>query len=524
VLEKAITSLLILLPAGCLLVHFQRHPRGRALYRFLLVALTVVSVASFTSFGAFNQIENHAGRVIFHWHEIFHYYLGSKYYPELGNSGLYDAAALADAESANPQIAQPRIRDLSNIDDSIAIEDAHARASLDYRPRFSAARWRAFKADLQSLKSVAAAGWLDRALFDAGFNPPPTWCVIGTPLANSLPLSLWLPYIDVILLLVCAVLVYRSFGGFALLAFVLAFCTNYLSDYSWTMGSYLRFGWFLGLVFGICALKERRFYLAGLGFGLSAALILFPMVFSVGVLAGSLLAVARRRLPFRPVALFVAGAGTIEILLGGISLLMFGPDGWYTFLQRIRIHADTYFVGHIGYRKIAVWGSDVAHQNFWWADGLARFKEWNTMLRERWAALLPYHLPAMGIGVGAAVWATRRLALDEAALLVGAVLLFLFMIPANYYYVYLSLVPVVLFRRPSTDWRDHALVLAFFALLAGIYFAAASHRDPLVQNYRINLLVLGFLMFWIVVRGLQGSASGWIARLWRVVHTSSTAG
>jgi hypothetical protein len=98
-----------------------------------------------------------------------------------------------------------------------------------------------------------------------------------------------------------------------------------------------------------------------------------------------------------------------------------------------------------------------------------------------------------------ACWSSIRLPLEEATLLIGGLLLFLLMIPANYYYAYLAIVPAVILRR-STDWRDRALLAAYFALLAGFYIAKASSPDGLVQNYRANLLVLAFFLLWVGLR------------------------
>ena len=59
------------------------------------LALTaIVSAAGWWNFGAF-----HFGGGFLHYHEFFHYYLGSKYFRELGYTGLYDCVALAEARS-----------------------------------------------------------------------------------------------------------------------------------------------------------------------------------------------------------------------------------------------------------------------------------------------------------------------------------------------------------------------------------------------------------------------------------------
>ena len=44
-----------------------------------------------------------------HFHEFFHYYLGSKYFNEVGYLGLYDCTALGDLEIAREDDVSPRI-------------------------------------------------------------------------------------------------------------------------------------------------------------------------------------------------------------------------------------------------------------------------------------------------------------------------------------------------------------------------------------------------------------------------------
>jgi hypothetical protein len=98
-----------------------------------------------------------------------------------------------------------------------------------------------------------------------------------------------------------------------------------------------------------------------------------------------------------------------------------------------------------------------------------------------------------------AVWSSINRSVEEATVLIGGLGLFLFMMPANYYYTYLALIPAILVR-PSTDWRDHVLIAAFFALLAGFYVAVGSSPDGLVQNHRANGLIFAFFLSWVGLR------------------------
>ncbi len=49
-----------------------------------------------------------------HYHEFFHYYLGSKYFAELGYTGLYDCVVVAELNAGRGDEVSGRwIRDLT---------------------------------------------------------------------------------------------------------------------------------------------------------------------------------------------------------------------------------------------------------------------------------------------------------------------------------------------------------------------------------------------------------------------------
>jgi hypothetical protein len=521
---QTITVLLLLIASLAVLLHLMRGPSSLAL-RGLLIALSLTALFVYTDYGRFQWIKNTPGvasatgeeskRALFHWHEIYHYYLGSKYYRELRNSGLYDAVALADSESPVPVIAVARIRDILDPMHSISIEQARERAQLYYRPNFTPSRWRDFKDDLEYMKSIAAADWLDLALFDAGFNPPPTWNVIGTPLANLLPLSYawadyplgwtqaeFLPLLDVALFLISCAFIYRAFALEGLSIFLIIFGTSSIPGFTWISGSFLRYIFVLGIVLGICFLKMHRYFWSGIFLGLATSVIVFPAVFAIGAFLMLLLRCVRERTLENKSRLlgYSAGLALITVILVGASLVQFGVPYWQLFFQRILAHSDTYFVWHIGYRRIAVWDDWVPRQDFWWADGLKRFRLWNEALRARWHSGWFIHYPLIAGLLGLAVFAMRRLRLEEGTLLFGGLALFLLMIPANYYYVYAALIPVALYTKDEGDWRDAALFAGFFLLWGIVYLIPRFETDGLTGNYFVCWAVFVYFLFWLAVR------------------------
>jgi len=519
---------LILLLTAAILLHSQRHILSLPLRAGLLI-LAVSAMLIYSNFGKLqsypkqhdpayiaatgNQIKNS----LMHWHEIYHYYIGAKYYKELDYDGLYETILLADREVAAkrpelPRIQNPRMRDLSNPTHSISADEALNRANTRYRPRFTDERWEEFKADWTTLKELSAQNWPELGMFDAGFNPPPSWNVIGYTVANLIPISngwldwavTWdevevLPLLDVAFLLIGSAFILHSFGWAAFCAFWVIFGLNFLAAGSWIAGSFLRIQWFVALTIGICMLKREKWFWAGFCLSYATCMRIFPAVFVIGAAIYLLARWMQERRTWPDIRQFITGGLVVALPLGLASLLMFGLEYWKIFFSNISDHKDLFFVWHIGYKRIAVFDNWVPYQNFWWAEGLDRFRDWNARLQESWNAQTWYQWPMIALTLTATAIAASRSKPAESCLLFGTVALFMLAIPANYYYIYLALVPVVLWDAGSR-LRDQIVLVAFFALILLIQMIPNFGGDDLTKNYRICVALFNFLLLWLLVR------------------------
>ncbi len=445
-------------------------------------------------------------RAYLHWHEVYHYYLGGKYFPELGYNGLYEAVLLADQKSSNPQYGQPELRSLRKPTEPISVDEGLRRAREEFRPKFSDARWTKFTNDVGTLKSLADRGWMDTALYDAGYNPPPSWAVFGYTVANFLPIDQahaffdgrpswyqieFLPLFDLLMLLTILVLIFRAFGMEAFALFLFLFCTSYVASKMWISGSFFRYTWLFGLMAGICMLKEKRYFLAGIFMGLSAIDRIFPIVFAAGAIIPLLYDYKRN---IKPLQQYIGGGVIAVAVLFIASVAMFGLESWAAFFTKINLHKNLFFVHHIGYRKVALFDDLVPHQNFWWGDGLRNFAIWNARLNANWAAVKWAHLPFFALMLICAGFAARRIKPEESALLFGGLMLFFFAIPANYYYIYFPMVAVVIAASEKNHLRT-ILITTFFALWAFLHSVRNLSNDDLIQNYYV---CIGFLVFFVI--------------------------
>src|SRR5262249_1164755 len=144
-----------------------------------LLAFGLLGLLGYFHFGALHGVG--AGYVQ-RW-DLAHYYLGAKYFPELGYTRLYQASAVAEADAGfESEVAERRQRDRGT---GKFANGADALIEADrYRGRFSPARWRAFVADVVTLRGwLSPARWAQSQM-DHGYNGTPAWAIAASVLAN----------------------------------------------------------------------------------------------------------------------------------------------------------------------------------------------------------------------------------------------------------------------------------------------------------------------------------------------------
>src|SRR5215470_11635152 len=132
----------ILLLAGALLAWRGREAVLRRTRDGLLAGLGLVSFCAWFNFFHFHFDE------FTHVWDIYHYYVGAKYFPELGYTRLYECTVIAEAERYGPAaLAGRRITNLVTNE----LEPAASAVADPERctSHFSAERWQDFKSDIR---------------------------------------------------------------------------------------------------------------------------------------------------------------------------------------------------------------------------------------------------------------------------------------------------------------------------------------------------------------------------------------
>ncbi len=518
--------------AACTLLALGRRVSPRA-GAGLLCVCAIAAMASWLRFGELHGIAVRPdggrfddARTVQHrplqFHEFFHYYVGSKYFAELGYLGLYDCTALADQEIAASEGGRPRIdgfvRYLGDVLADKPAVTAGADCSAGPRLRFSAARWQAFEDDLRELQHLVPDAFWNDVVDDKGLNPPPTSVLLESAVANlvpirfeGLPTYLVTTSIDMLLVALSFLALRRAFGASAAAAGAVVFGASFLASYGWLGGAVLRFTWVAALLISLACMRRERWVLAGALMGWAICDRVFPAGFAVGAAVPLVWRAPGSRAHRARLAHFVLGLGTVIVVAGVASVVVFGVADWRVFVSRTVRDAGVHNVLHIGLDKILTYRPGVSGQDFHGHEGLSRFRAWNERIDATWASERALAAVAQAAAMGAAIVASRRRAPFEAAVLVGVTAMFSLASPSSYYYVVLSVVPVLLLRSAlhahgAGRSRDLRVLLAFQAFWLVTLLAVPLLRDAIVADLVICVALAAFLGIWMVA--WAGRAAG----------------
>ncbi len=429
--------------------------RAQRIARSVLLAVlgvaALLSVAVYLDFGVFRY-----GTYLNEW-DFYHYYLGSKYAPELGYTKLYGATLLADDESGlryhNPQNA---IRDLTTAE-LVPVESVLAQAHR-YRGAFSDQRWRDFVADVAWFKQQLPVGRWSLLLVDHGYNGTPAWSfMVGGLFTRHLsvraPVQRWLMLLlDPALLFAAVAAVAWAFGPRTAFLLVIFVGTHYLMSWGHLKGALLRTDFAMGSVLAVCLVKKKRYKLAGAFLGWAILSRIFPAFFLVGPVA--LLArgwLCDRKSQRTWLAMLGTCAATVVLVVVGSCLYFGGTEIWRDWAHKITLHVAGGSDWDLGYRTVvqATFAQGVPMRPAEITGG------WSVPALVV-AALL--FLPAVSF---------LRALCDWQAVAYGFVFVFLLSLATYYYYLILC-VPLLFFASDLEDLQS-ALGTAFmlFTGLAG---------------------------------------------------------
>lgn len=395
-------------------------------------------------------------------HDVYHYYMVGRYYPQLRTNLLYDCTIVADAALPRPLLRHIRtLRDLRTFESEPRAK-AMARADQCHRA-FGPKRWAAFKADLQDLELYFTRSTMEHAVRDRGTNASPTWLVTGGWLARQVPVAklAWITDVDTVLIGAMLVAV-----GWAFDVEVMLVAVSLLTTFFWTRnppigGAILRFDWLAGSVGALCLWKKQRPGLAGAALAFAAGSKIFPALLGAGLVARGLGRAWRSRSLPRAELRFVGGFAALLGLLCGLAYATYGPRVFRDYSSKLSLYAapEFYSPGRIGLPIAAAWRGEMPLEG---EDDLAVLAEKRVLYKSQapWVRALGW-----GGALGALVLAARRALTDRQVWLLGAAILPL-VSQVNFYYGAFLLLPSILYAS-DLPRRGAALGLMVIGLASG---------------------------------------------------------
>jgi hypothetical protein len=274
-----------------------------------------------------------------HTWELYHHYLGARYYTELRYDGLYLCSLAVLEQRAPSTLAEiGMVRDLATntlqtLPDVLPLAEACAR-------RFSPSTWETFSDEVMSFKQLLGEKWV--GLFrDHGFNPSPLWVLVARTLIPDGPVSVdtlrILSLVDVGLLGAMWAIILWSFPRVCFAVAAVFWGTNGLGSFAWTGGAFLRHDWLFATVAAVALLRKGRWSIAGALTAYATGIRVFPALLAVGI---GIAAIARKE--NRAAALRFGGSFVLAgFALVAASVTSLGPDSWRDFRDNLRKHVDT---------------------------------------------------------------------------------------------------------------------------------------------------------------------------------------
>ena len=465
----------------------------------LLGVMAVMALAAYTNFGQF-----HGASLIHHW-EQFHYFLGSKYFPEVGYDGIYVASLAAEREINPGHGPQPYMRDLRT--NEVVPVGSLVNHMKEVRDRFSDERWQIFREDTRYFLEANRYGYITKIRRDHGYNPTPTWTFTARlfsswPAASEGSLKA-LAWLDPILLGAMFVMIFRTFGTRIGCLAIIIFGLGYPWRFDWVGGAFLRQDWLAAVGVAICLLKKRNFGLAG---GLIAYATMVR-VFPGGFLVGPAVVFVRHLVDGRSTAWFrrLAVGFTVGVLLclAAGSLTGTGPRAWADFKWNLGKHHGTWLTNNVGLKNLLLYDRATMRRDdvdFRLPEPWIRWQEKMNRLQDERRPVLLLASALFLVVVAAAAW---RLEIHEAAVL-GMAVAFAVVVLTCYYWVMLLLVPLGRGR-----WGPTAVWLGLNTAIYAFHLATRTTLSFELLYGLISWVLAVYFLAWMAPDAVKTAREGW---------------
>jgi hypothetical protein len=470
---------------------------SRRLLAFLMLVLCLAATMNYGRYGTKLIAER------IDVYDVIHYYLGPKYFDEIGYFDLYAACIIADDEAGMHFEPAPPTYQHQDID---GYEIRPYRAALartdEIKGNFEPERWDAFVHDFTTLQrefyGLEKKYWY-QLVNDHGFNGTPAWAGYAAPLVNLVEAQdvKLICYADIAVLLVSIGVAWWAFGGWSAAFLWFFLLTTYSTRWPTISWAILRYDYVAAMIIATAMVKKGRPVLAGIFAGHTAAMRLFPATYLYGPgVQGAWKLVRHRKLDKFAVLFFVG----VVAWVGALQLNFAGRFGAEHIAQHWTGMTDHMAPENLSSRRLGM-AIALAYRGETdepWSFGRIDRVERQEPVRKGIALVI---LLALG-------WALRKC--DRAEAYAMGFIAFFALATASYYY-FVVRAPLILVHAAGLNKPRHMIALAF---LLGIDLFANMAQQLLGGN---RIFVVGWMGWTLLAYCL-----GMIAVLIWESHTQTT--
>ena len=468
--------------------------------RALLITLSFISVACFLNLGTFHGVDSHKPAFLHYW-EMFHYYMGSKYFKELGYSELYNATVVVDAEDNSYLTDKDWIMDLRTYH-LIPRVKVLEKAGY-YKALFTSGRWKEFQYDVNFFKKTCFRDRFAAMLRDHGYNPSPLWNANGYILSNAVSVDkiLFLGLLDTFLLIIMFSVIGFIFGLEIMLIALIFFSTDFISSFYWIGGSFLRYDWLVSLVMGLCMINKKRYKTAGVLLSYATMVRIFPILFMIGIGIKAISNfIATKKIPRKYINLFLAFILATVIFFAYSCLLGKGIESWKTFIHRIKVHNQTLLTNNVGYKMVFLydptWLNFKTFVSVYEKRGENPYILLSDVKRVEFDKRKPEFLllAAMSLFLFFLLVKNKD---DTEVFAWSGFLIFMALAPTCYYYSFMMMFPIILYKRKVTLGNTIFLALLFIVQIAS--FAIDFYEDFFLHiYYEVSFMLFTYFLLLVI--------------------------
>jgi hypothetical protein len=429
-----------------------------------------------------------------HFWDYYHSVMNVKYFKELGYYDLYRASVYLDYKTHEKLPEKMIYRDLYSYY-QVNIKDVKEKDGLkDSIRNFSPRRRAQFVVDMGKFYQWVSSYKMQAYLMDKGYNGTPFWTWLVTPLIKLTSVSLddfvLLSWIDVILVLVSILALWRVFGKeVALLSFI-GICVFEVNHSQHMTGSLMRFDYLAAIVLGLCSLRRNQQGLAGVFFSYAFMVRIFPILFFAGYVLRLIFKACfhpklRRDLQRKLVRICMSFVVTTGILFGLSLFNVRGFSAWTDFYNVMQVHNSMSSSSRIGLKNLFCYSNDVS-----WFDPLVDY----AVKRDVFQSRSPGYYFLVSILVLMLFYAVLCARDDtEAVLFFFFFTLFLFVNVTRYYYV---LIFLIFLLKPLRE-RKHLISLTCVLMLLLWLIHSVSTFQLFIYNYWLSFMFFFLYLYWI---------------------------